>query len=150
MYSKQEAALLKKNFWTSFGQYMRPLAGAGGEQVNWLNYKTGIRHCYFRMDVANKQAGIAIELRHPDPLLRQQYYDRLQQLKTVLHQATGEEWVWQSMVIDDDGKQISRVGTCLHGVNLLNRDDWPAIISFLKPRILALDAFWSLAKERFE
>jgi hypothetical protein len=32
----------------------------------------------------------------------------------------------------------------------MKRDDWPAIISFLKPRIIALDAFWSQAKYGFE
>ncbi|MGZ8552516.1 MAG: DUF4268 domain-containing protein, partial [Chitinophagaceae bacterium] len=64
MYSKQEASLLRKRFWTQFGQYMRPLPGADGETVNWLNYKTGIKDLYFRMDADSKQATIAIELRH--------------------------------------------------------------------------------------
>jgi hypothetical protein len=150
MYSKQEAALLKRDFWTSFGQYMRPLPGADGEVVNWLNYKTGIRQLFFRMDADNRQAGIAIELRHPDPDVRQQYYERLKQLQTILHQATGEEWKWQELVTDEDGRQVSRVGTTIRGVNIFNRNDWPAIISFLKPRILALDAFWHLVKEQFE
>ena len=66
MYSKREASLLRKNFWTQFGQYMRPLRGATGEPVNWLNYKTGARHIYFRLDAGVNQATIAIELRHPD------------------------------------------------------------------------------------
>jgi len=28
--------------------------------------------------------------------------------------------------------------------------DWPAMISFLKPRVIALDQFWNLVKEEFE
>ena len=42
MYSRQEASQLRKNFWTSFGQYMRPLPNADGERVNWLNYKAAV------------------------------------------------------------------------------------------------------------
>ncbi|MET0394729.1 MAG: DUF4268 domain-containing protein [Chitinophagaceae bacterium] len=150
MYSKQETALLKKNFWTSFGQYMRPLPGAGGEPVNWLNYKTGIRHLYFRLDADSRQAAIGIELRHPDPDLRRQYYEQLEQLKAILEQETGEAWEWQLHAIDEDGREVSRIGIQLPGVNIFRREDWPAIISFFKPRLLALDAFWELVREGFE
>lgn len=150
MYSKQEAARLRKDFWTSFGQYMRPLPGAGGEPVNWLNYKTGIRHLYFRMDAGNRQAGIAIELHHPDTLVREQYYGQLLQVKAVLQEETGEEWQWEPAVTDEDGKPVSRIGITLPGVNIFHRDDWPRIISFLKPRILALDRLWYLVKDGFE
>ncbi|MCW3116154.1 MAG: hypothetical protein JWM28_236, partial [Chitinophagaceae bacterium] len=66
MYSKQDASAVRKNFWTRFGQYMNPLPGADGQPVNWLNYKTGIKYLYFRMDAGHKQAAIAIEIRHPD------------------------------------------------------------------------------------
>jgi hypothetical protein len=149
MYNNQQASLIRKKFWTSFGQYMKPLVSADGEAVNWLNYKTGIKHIYFRMDADNKQARIAIELTHPDPLLREQLYDQLQQVKSILEQTTGEEWQWQPAVTDEDGKLFSRVGTILQDVNVFNNHDWPAIISFLKPRIIALDQFWSIVKDNF-
>ena len=41
MYTKQEAAQLRKEFWTAFGQYMKPVPTEDGEKVNWINYKTG-------------------------------------------------------------------------------------------------------------
>lgn len=150
MYSKQEVALLKKNFWTSFGQYMRPLPGASGEPVNWLNYKTGIRHLYFRLDTDTTHAAIGIELRHPDPGQRHHYYAQLERLKAILQQETGESWEWQPDAIDEDGRAVSRIGTQLPGVNIFRKEDWPAIISFFKPRLLALDAFWDLVREGFE
>ena len=150
MYSKQEASQLRKKFWTQFGQYMRPFPGAGGEPVNWLNYKTGIKHLYFRMDAGNKQATIAIELRHADPLLQQYYSEKLRELENLFQKMMGEAWQWELHTIDEDGKQVSRIGTIVTGVNVFNTADWPAIISFLKPRMLALDSFWTLVKERFE
>jgi uncharacterized protein DUF4268 len=149
MYSKQQASLIRKNFWTSFGQYMKPLVSVSGEPVNWLNYKTGIKHIFFRMDVNNKQASIAIELTQPDPLLLEQLYDQLQQVRSILEQTTGEQWQWQPAVTDEDGKIFGRVRTILQGVNVFNSDDWPAIISFLKPRIIALDEFWNIVKDNF-
>jgi len=38
----------------------------------------------------------------------------------------------------------------LPAVNILKENDWPAIISFLKPRIIALDKFWILVKDSFD
>jgi hypothetical protein len=32
----------------------------------------------------------------------------------------------------------------------MEEGDWPAIISFLKPRIIALDEFWENVKPGFE
>lgn len=150
MYSKQETAQLRKKFWTQFGQYMRPLSGADAERINWLNYKTGIKYLYFRMDADNRQATIAIELRHPDTELQKDYFERFTALRKLFEQITGEKWKWESLTIDEDGKQVSRIGTTLKEVNVFDVADWPAIISFLKPRILALDTFWASVKEGFE
>ncbi len=41
MFSKQEASQLRKDFWTAFGLYMRPIPSAEGDKINWINYKTG-------------------------------------------------------------------------------------------------------------
>ena len=65
MYSKEQISKLKTQFWTNFGQYMKPVPGASGMPVNWINYKTGIRHIHFKMDADNTKAVIAIEISHP-------------------------------------------------------------------------------------
>jgi len=150
MYTRQEASLIRKKFWTSFGQYMKPLPNADGETINWLNYKTGIRHLYFRMDAGFEQASISVEFNHGDLPLQQHYFEQFQQLKNILEEETGEEWQWQLHVPDEGGNIISRIITVKEEVNIFNSYDWPTIISFLKPRIMALDRFWSLVKDGFE
>jgi len=45
---------------------------------------------------------------------------------------------------------VSTIRTTLPGVNIFKTDDWPRIISFFKPRIIALDAFWDLVRDGFE
>ena len=150
MDSKQEASLLRKRFWTQFGQYMRPLPGADGETVNWLNYKTGIKDLYFRMDADSKQATIAIELRHPDLIQQQNYFENFRELENLFRQTSGESWQWELHGMDEDGKLVSRISSRLEGVNIFDTADWPAIISFLKPRMQAVDNFWTLVRERFE
>ena len=142
MYSKQQASQIKQSFWTAFGQYMQPVPSADGGKVNWSNYKTGVKHIYFRLKVERSYAAIAIEL-------KEEQYCLLQQLKPVLHFLLGEEWKWEQHVQDENGKPISRVSEELAGVNIYNEADWPRIISFLKPRIIALDAFWNEVRDGF-
>lgn len=149
MYNKQEASRLRRSFWTSFGQYMHPVEGAAEKRLNWLNYKTGIRHIHFRMDADHQQAAIAIEITHPDALQREHYYQLFLDMKTVFREMVGTDWEWQPMVVDGYGKQMCRIGSVLKGVNIFTENDWPAIISFLKPRMLALDRFWFQVKEFF-
>jgi len=67
-----------------------------------------------------------------------------------VHEALGEEWTWDAAATDANGEQLSRIYTDLAPVNLFNRDDWPRLISFFKPRLIALDAFWADAQWSFE
>ncbi len=150
MYSKQEASLLRQQFWTAFGQYMLPVLSAEGEKINWINYKTGEKDIYFRMDAGNKKASIAIELLYKDEDLRALYFEQFQQLKAALHKALGETWAWQMHTRDERGKLISRIYTEEVNVSIFNKEDWSKLISFFKSRIIALDEFWSVAKYSFE
>ena len=150
MYSKAEVTQLRQAFWTVFGQYMAPVPSAEGDTTNWINYKTGLKHVYFRMHADNRQAAIAIELTHPDASIRELFFEQFGEVKQLLHEALGEEWTWEAEATDANGLPLSRIYTELAPANLFNRDDWPALISFFKPRLMALDAFWTDAQYAFE
>ena len=125
---------------------MSPLPGRSGENVNWLNYKTGVKNLYFRMDAGDGRASIAIEMRQAE---RHHLFQKLGQLKPLLETILQEAWDWQEDVVDEDGETISRIGTQIENVNLSNTADWPSIISFLKPRMLSLDEFWEQVRDGF-
>jgi len=150
MYSKQEISKQKQAFWTAFGQYMQPVAAAEGSRVHWVNYKTGVPGIHFRMNAEGGEADIAIVLSQHDLVLQRAQYDQLLQLKGMLHEALGEQWQWQPMITDEHSRTISRIGTSIKGVNINNNEHWPRLISFFKQRIVALDAFWSMAKYSFQ
>jgi hypothetical protein len=149
MYSKEQSSKLKAQFWTSFGQYMKPIPGASGETVNWINYKTGIRHIQFKMDADTKRAVISIEISNPQDEERLAYYNRFLSLKKLLDSTTGLTWDWIETK-QNEHRSISSISRQLDGVNILNQSNWPEIISFLKPGIIALDQFWDLVKDGFE
>ncbi|QKG57641.1 DUF4268 domain-containing protein [Hymenobacter sp. BRD128] len=150
MYSKAEASQLRQAFWTAFGQYMAPVLSAEGLATNWINYKTGVKGIAFKLHADNRRARISIELTPPDAGVRELFFEQFLALKTLLHETLGEEWSWEADAVNEHHQPLSRIYKELAPANLFNRDDWPALISFFKPRLIALDAFWSGAQYAFE
>jgi hypothetical protein len=150
MYSRAEASQMRQEFWTTFGQYMAPQLSAEGERVNWINYKTGEKHIYFKMHADTKGASVCIELTHSDEEVQQLYFEQFEQFKKLLHQQLQENWTWQLHATDETGRCVSKILTTIAGANVMKREDWPQLISFFKPRIIALDAFWCGVKYAFE
>jgi len=150
LYSKDEASQIKQAFWTTFGQYISPQLSAEGLKVNWVNYKTGIKYLYFKMEADKRSASIAIEITHPDAGIQELFFEQFKELKILLHSSLNEDWDWQLHAHGDNGKPVSRIFKQIDGVSIFNKNDWPALISFFKPRIIALDEFWSDAKYAFD
>ena len=150
MYSREEASQMRQAFWTAFGQYLMPHLSSEGLKVNWVNYKTGLKYVYFKMDAGKRNASIGITLTHPDPGIQELFYEQFLEFKNLLKGYLNEEWDWVLHTTDENWKTISRIYTELQGVSIFNKNDWPAIISFFKPRILALDEFWNDTKASFD
>ena len=150
MYSKDQISQLRQSFWTAFGQYIAPHLSAEGLRVNWINYKTGIKHLYFKMHTEKKSTFIAIELSHPDAGIRELMFEQFLEFKSLLHNMLGEEWEWQPEVTDENYKVVSRIVKVLPDASIFKQEDWPELISFFKPRMIILDEFWCDAKYSFE
>jgi hypothetical protein len=149
LYSREEVKKLKEEFWTTFGQYMRAVPSSDFEKVNWVNYKTGVKHLFFRMDADNKMARIGIDIVHPDAGMRSLMYAQFVEFKNVLEDISGESWKWEEQFVLSD-KEMATIMLSIDGASIFRKDDWPDLISFFKPRIIALDEFWSLAKHTFD
>lgn len=150
MFKKEEASRIRQEFWTVFGKYMTPVISSEGNKINWINYHTHLKDVYFRMDTGSEKASISISLEHRDPAIQELYFQQFLELKILLENELSEEWEWSLNQKQEDGKVISRIYKELHNVSVFNKEHWHELISFFKPRIIALDAFWENAKWSFE
>lgn len=150
MFKREEAARLREEFWTTFGRYMSPVPSSEGMKINWINYRTTFKDVHFRMHAGQHAASISISLEQADADVRELYFQQFEAYKTMLHATLEEEWEWQRNVTVTQGKVISRIYKELPGHSLFNKEHWPELISFFKPRIIALDQFWEDAKYGFE
>lgn len=150
MYSKAEAAQRRQAFWAALGQYMAPVPNANGEPTNWINYRTGVKGVRFRMMADQRRATIGIECTQPDAGVREVFFDQLVELRPALEEHLGEPWTWEPDATDEHGHPLVRVFAELPNANHFERDDWPRLISFFKPRLIGLDAFWQGYQWAFE
>ena len=149
MYKREQASRTRQEFWTVFGRYMSPIPSAEGMKINWVNYHTGVKDVFFRMDAGVNTASICISLEHRLPQVQELYFEQFLQLKSLLHATLNEEWHWDKHV-QLEGKSISRICKSLPNASIFNKEQWPDLISFFKPRIIGLDAFWENAKYSFD
>src|SRR6478736_463627 len=138
MFKREEASRLREDFWTTFGKYMSPVPSSEGMKINWINYRTGIKDVYFRMDVLQKSAVISITMEHKDREIQELFFNKFLEFKSLLHSTLEEEWVWQVHVTVKEQKIISRIYKELPGVSVFNKDQWPDLISFFKSCMIAL------------
>ncbi len=150
MYSRSEASQIRTEFWITFGQYMKPVRDAQGRKINWPNYRTGVKNIYFRMKAEQEFASIGIEIAHKDEELQELFFEQFKELKSLLKASMEEEWDWKLHDTNEVGQFVSKIEKVLPGVNVMEESDWADIISFLKPRIIALDEFWDNVKPAFE
>ena len=150
MYTKEQASSIKQAFWTAFGQYMALTPGASGERINWINYKTGLKHLHFKMQADRKSAFIAIEITHPEADIQELIFEQFREFEKLLCTTLGEEWNWDLHTYNDQHKMVSRIYAERENVNIFRQEDWPELISFFRPRLIALDEFWSTAHYGFE
>lgn len=149
MFNRAETSRIRQEFWTTFGKYMSPIPSAEGSKINWVNYRTGVKDVFFRMETLNDRAIISISIEHTDGGLRDLFFDQFVELQLMLHESLEEEWIWQRET-SVDGKPVARIYKELPGTKVTNKDQWPELISFFKTRIIALDSFWENGRFAFE
>ncbi|RZL48266.1 MAG: DUF4268 domain-containing protein [Pedobacter sp.] len=150
MYSKEEASKLRQQFWITFGKYMKPIPSAEGLPINWVNYKTGVKNVFFRMNAEQKSASISIDITHADEATRKLFFDQFLAFKNLFSDAVNEDWNWELTAVNEYGIPLSQISKTVYDLSIFNQQNWPALITFLKPRIIALDQFWTDVKPIFE
>ncbi len=145
MYSTQEAAAIKEEFWTKLGQYLSPIPSANGEKINWINYKTGVKAVRFKMDALPKEAFVSVDILAEEEL-RLKLFHLFKKFKKQF--PVGYEWA--EYCEDEHGRVLSRLYIEKENISVFRKTDWPKLIQFFKTQVMAWDVFWQEHKDFFE
>lgn len=143
MYSKEELKNNKLEFWSRLDEQLNRQKNPHGSKVNWMNYNTGIKDMYFRMEADAEVVRLCIDLQFNDAGIREVYYEQFLEFKTLLDERFNPKLVWLPLFEHSNGKIIARIYTEKSGVDINNRKDWDKMHLFLKLNFVKLDAFWN-------
>ena len=133
MYSKEEAALLRKEFWTSFGKSF---------PRKWLLYNTKIKGVALKFVADKKEATVCLDIEHSDELMNLLYYDQLLSLKSLL-EAELPEVIFDDTYELENGKIIHRIYVPFEEkFNIHNKNTWRACYEFFVEKMPILEAFF--------
>lgn len=150
MFSKAEARAWNEQFYTAFGVYMRkhqPLADYG---LKWLNYQTGVKDVYFRVEADKKAGRVSIDLQQPDEGIRELFFEQFLEFRKLLEDYLEVSLIWEENMELPSGKTISRIHVEKEGLNIYHQDDWRDFFEFFEAYLTRLDAFWADFKPVFE
>lgn len=100
MFSKEESAKIRQEFWTSFGKSF---------PRKWLLYNTKIKGLSFTFAADRKKAAVCLDIEHPDEIYNQLLFEQLQSLKTILTTEYIPEVIYDASFELDNGKIIQRI-----------------------------------------
>lgn len=149
MYSKEEAKTLRKDFWTSFGVYMKKYNKVYHQKIRWVNYNTKCKDIYFRLEATKKKAYFSIDLQHRDESMRELFYEQFQELQMVIKDTFKYELTWLNDHESPFGNS-SRIYTELENISVFNKNDWSEIFQFLEQNIIDAHTFWEDFGEIFK
>lgn len=133
MYSKEEALRIKKDFWIAFAEaYPR----------KWLLYDTKIKDVTFKFFVDNKKAQVLLDIEPKDEEKRKIYYEKIESLKTILHEDYLPEAIFERNFYLESGKVISRIWVEKTGVSLNNKNNWESIFDFFNETMSQFEYFF--------
>lgn len=122
MFSKEEAAIIRKDFWTSYGKSF---------PRKWLLYNTKIKGFTFKFYADNKTAMVVLDIEPKSEAKRELLYEQVKALETVLKEEYLPEVIFTNNYVLETGKQISRIYVQLDSkFNIYDKNTWSEAFSF--------------------
>ena len=133
MFSKEEAALLRKEFWTSFGKSF---------PKKWLLYNTQVKGFSLKFVADRKNAAVCIDIENPDELVNLLYYDQMLSLKVLL-ETDIPQIIFNDEFELDSGKTIHRIYVPFEGkFSIHNKNTWHTCFEFFVETMPKFESFY--------
>lgn len=139
MFSKEESAKMRQEFWTSFGKSF---------PRKWILYQTKIKGLSFKFNFDTKKAMVLMEiegnLEH-----RIKYFEKIQSLQDILERDYLPKVVYAESYELENGKEVSCIFVEKKGVCIHNRETWQKAMLFLNENMIKMEDFWGEYEDFF-
>ena len=139
MFSREESARMRQEFWTSFGKSF---------PRKWILYQTKIKGLSFKFNFDTKKAMVLMEiegsLEH-----RIKYFEKMQSLQDILERDFLPNVVYAESYELENGKEVSCIFVEKKGVCIHNRETWQKAMLFLNENMIKMEDFWGEYEDFF-
>lgn len=134
MFSKEESAQLRKEFWTSFGKSF---------PRKWLLYNTKIKGFAFKFQADRKKAFICLDFENPEDIANELLYDQLLSLRKILESEYLPEVIFDDAFELDSGKTIRRIYVPFEKkFSIHNKNTWRDCFEFFVEQMSQFELFF--------
>lgn len=134
MFSKEESAKLRQEFWTSFGKSF---------PKKWILYNTKIKGFSFKFVADTKKAMVVLDVDHNDEITNQILWEQLLALKTILVEEYVPEAIFDENYELENGKIIQRIYiNHLQKFSIHNKETWRNCFEFFKNTMPKFEDFF--------
>ena len=122
MFSKEEAASLRKEFWVSFGKSF---------PRKWLLYNTKVKGFSFKFVADQKKALVCLDIDSTDTIKNELLWDQMIALKSVIEDEYLPDVIFDNSFELDNGKRIYRIYVPLEEkFSIYNKNTWSTAYEF--------------------
>ena len=137
MFSKNEAKLLRQEFWTSFGKSF---------PRDWILYNTNVKGLSFKFHFDIKTAYVAFCIDMP-PTKQKAYWNRFLSHKTILETEFLPPIKFEECFEVSENKYLSAIYVSIESeVSIHNKSTWREVMEFLNETMLKFEAFYDIYK----
>jgi len=135
MFSKEEAAALRKHFWTNYGKSF---------PRKWLLYNTKIKGFSFKFYADNKTAMVLLDIEPNSETKRELLYEQVAALKKVTENDYLPDVIFdQEYVLEETGKTISRIYVKLdEKFSIYDKNTWGNAFQFFNKNMSAFELWF--------
>ncbi|MCF6279058.1 MAG: DUF4268 domain-containing protein [Flavobacteriaceae bacterium] len=140
MFSKEESAKIRREFWTSFGKSF---------PKKWLRYNTDIKGVAFKFVADRKKALVCLDFEHPEEIANELLYDKLLSLKNILLTDYLPNAIYDNTYeLDESGKVIRRI-YIVHETkfSIHNKNTWRDCYEFFVKNMTKFEEFFNEYKD---
>jgi len=139
MYSKDEAKLLRKEFWIVFARRCEIVPELSQKKKKWVLYDTGLSGIDLKFDVSRTEALVMIEVNSRQESRRLEIFETLQKYQKFLEEGFTEPLIWDFCFVRDSGQEVCRIYKSLPNVDFHRQNQWPDIFNFMIDNMLILE-----------
>ncbi|UMB61038.1 DUF4268 domain-containing protein [Lutibacter sp. A80] len=134
MFSKEESARLRKEFWTSFGKSF---------PRKWLLYRTKIKDFGFKFVADKKQALVCLDIESFDRTKNELLFDQVLELKDILTEDYLPDVIFDEVYLLESGKIIHRIYVKYNGdFNIYDKNTWQNVYYFFNEAMHQFEEFY--------